>query len=60
MPDTKPPAPRQPPRQMTIAFDSLRLRGMDAEERRRVVTTLAILLTEAAALDAGGWDHDGR
>ena len=60
MSDPKPPAPFVPPRQLTIALDPVRLRGMSAAERRSVVTALATLLTEAAGLGAGGRYDDGR
>ena len=51
-PWTKP----SPPRQLLIALDSTRLRGMSPTDRRQAVTCLAILLTEAAgAVDA---EHD--
>ena len=36
------------PRQLLIALDSTRLRGMSPLERRQAVTRLGILLTEAA------------
>ena len=42
-----------------MAFDSIRLRGMTSAERRSAVTTLAILLIEAAEPGMGGSD-DGR
>ena len=60
MPDRKPQTASEPPRQLTIAFDSVRLRGMSLAERRSVVTTLAILLTEAAGRNAGGRADDER
>ena len=59
-PDPKTPAPQTPlPRQLAMAFDSIRLRGMTSAERRSAVTTLAILLIEAAEPGMGGSD-DGR
>ena len=57
MSDPKPPAL---PRQLPIALDPVRLRGMSAAERRSVVTALATLLTEAAGLGAGGRYDDRR
>ena len=53
MTDPKVPAP---PRQLTMTFDSTRLRGMSAAERRAAVTALANLLAEATA--PGGRDDD--
>ena len=56
-PRTRPSSPRQLP----IALDSTRLRGMSPHDRRQAVTRLAALLTEAAgaAADAERGD-DGR
>ena len=47
-----------PPRQLLIAFDSTRLRGMSPTERRHAVTCLATLLVEAAGVEAEGRDDD--
>lgn len=58
MTDPKTAAPFAPPRQLTMTFDSTRLRGMTAAERRVVVTTLATLLTEATVQRTGGGDDD--
>jgi hypothetical protein len=44
-------------RQLMMALDAPRLRGLSVEERRATVAALAILLVEAAAV--GGRD-DGR
>jgi hypothetical protein len=44
-------------RQLLMALDAPRLRGLSGEERRATVAALAILLVEAAAV--GGGD-DGR
>ena len=38
------------PRQLSIPFDSTRLRGMDPSERRTVLVRLASLLLEAAGV----------
>jgi hypothetical protein len=54
----KTPAPLAQRRQLTLAFDSTRLRGMSPAERRTAVTILAALLTEAAVQNAGGGDDD--
>lgn len=53
MTDPKMPAP---PRQQIMTFDSTRLRGMSAAERRAAVTALANLLAQAAA--PGGGDDE--
>ena len=50
-----------PPRQLPIALDSTRLRGMSPHDRRQAVTRLATLLTEAAGAAADGErGDDGR
>ena len=49
-----------PPRQLLIALDSTRLRGMSPLDRRQAVTHLAILLTEAAGAADTEQDDDGR
>lgn len=48
------------PRQLQMQFDSKRLRGMSPQERRQVVTRLAILLTEAAGASEPEGGDDGR
>lgn len=45
-----------PSRQLMMTFDSTKLRGMSAAERRAAVTALANLLAKAAA--TGGGDDD--
>ena len=57
------PAPAVPsaaPRQLSIAFDSARLRGMSFSERRIAVARLASLLLEAAGVAAEERDDDER
>lgn len=54
--DPKTPTPPASPRQLTMAFDSTRLRRMSSAERRTAVTTLATLLIEAAMPGTGGGD----
>lgn len=49
-----------PPRQLLIALDSARLRGMSPLDRRQAVTRLAILLTEAAGTVHMERDNDGE
>ena len=49
-----------PPRQLLIALDSTRLRGMSSLDRHQVVTRLALLLTEAARTADGERDDDGQ
>ena len=58
MTDPKTSAPLAPPRQLTMAFDSARLRGMSVVERRTAVTMLATLLAEAATLGTGDGDDE--
>jgi hypothetical protein len=48
------------PRQLNIAFDSARLRGMTSSERRIVVARLASLLLEAANIAAEEREDDQR
>ena len=55
------PAPVLPstaPRQLSIPFDSARLRGMTPSERRIALARLASLLLEAAGVAAGKGDDD--
>lgn len=49
-----------PPRQLLIALDSARLRGMSPLDRRQAVTRLAILLMEASGAANGERDDDGQ
>ena len=58
-----PPRPAPPPtsaRQLSMALDSARLRGMGAVQRAAAVARLANLLMEAAGLAAGRRDDDRR
>jgi hypothetical protein len=56
-----PPAlPSLAPHQLNMRFDSTRLRGMSASERRTALTRLANLLWEAAGVGAGEHDDDER
>ena len=48
------------PRQLSIAFDSARLRGMTSSERRIAVARLASLLLEAANIVVEERDDDQR
>ena len=48
------------PQQLSIAFDSARLRGMTPTERRISLARLASLLLEAANVAAGERDDDDR
>jgi hypothetical protein len=57
------PAPAVPPanpRQLSIPFDSARLRGMTLAERRIALAQLANLLLEATGVGAGDRDDDER
>lgn len=57
---TAPALPSAAPHQLSIPFDSGRLRGMNASERRTVVARLTHLLLEAAGAAAEERDDDGR
>jgi len=48
-----------PPRQLSIPFDSARLRGMTPADRRISLARLASLLLEAAGV-AAGETNDGE
>ena len=48
------------PRQLSIAFDSARLRGMTSSERRIAVARLASLLLEAANIAAEEREDEQR
>ena len=57
------PTPSRPataPRQLSMALDSARLRGMGPAERRIVLARLASLLLEAAGVAAEERDDDRR
>ena len=59
----KPPRPAPPattPRQLSMALDSVKLRGMSTAERGRAVAQLANLLLEAAGIAAGERADDRR
>jgi hypothetical protein len=55
------PVPSPPaPRQLSMPFDSKRLRGMSPSERRTALVGLAGLLLEAAGVAVGEHDDDER
>jgi hypothetical protein len=54
------PAPSVAPRQLSIAFDSIRLRGMSASERAKTIMCLASILMQAAGVVTGERDDDER
>ena len=57
------PAPVLPstaPRQLSMPFDSARLRGMSPSDRSIVLARLASVLLEAAGVAAGDRDDDGH
>ena len=56
----RPAPPSTTPRQLSMALDSAKLRGMSAAERAAAVARLAGLLMEAAGLVAGKRDDDRR
>ena len=53
-------APSVVPRQLSIVFDSIRLRGMSASERAKTIVCLANLLMQAAGVATGERDDDKR
>ena len=55
-----PTLPAAAPRQLSIPFDSARLRGMTPVERRISLARLTSLLLEAAGIGAGERDDDER
>lgn len=55
-----PALPSPPPRQLSMALDSVRLRGMSPSERVTALTLLASLLMEAAGIAEGERDDDER
>lgn len=55
-PRTKPPSPKQ----LLMPLDSTKLRGTNPADRQRIVTCLAIVLTEAAGAADKERDDDGR
>jgi hypothetical protein len=52
--------PSPAPRQLSMPFDSKRLRGMSPSERRTALVGLAGLLLEAAGVAVGEHDDDER
>ena len=58
-----PSVPRLPhgvPRQLSMALDSVRLRGMNPSERISALARLASLLMETAGVEVGKLDDDER
>ena len=55
-----PSLPTTAPRQLSMALDSARLRGMSPDERRTVLARLASLLLQAAGVAAEERDDDRR
>jgi len=54
------PAPRTVPRQLSMAFDSIRLRGMSPSEHAKVLALLASLLMQAAGVVVEERGNDER
>jgi hypothetical protein len=52
--------PSKPPRQLTMALDSVSVRGMSPSEHRTALAQLAALLMEAAGIAAGEHGNDER
>jgi len=50
----------KPPRQLSMALDSLEMNGLSAAERDAVMSSLARLLMEAAGLETEEGGDDGR
>jgi hypothetical protein len=50
--------PPIPPRQLSMALDSINLRGMNPSQRRTALARLASLLMEAAGVAARESDND--
>ncbi len=50
--------PPSAPRQLSMALDSVKLRGMSPTERSVAVALLACLLIEAAGIAAGAGDDE--
>jgi hypothetical protein len=55
-----PPKPSRVPRQLSMALDAAKLRGLSPTERGRAVTLLARLLLEAAGVGTAGERDDDR
>ncbi len=55
-----PALPSKPPRQLSMALDSVSLRGMSPSERRTALVRLATLLMEAAGVAVEERDNDER
>ena len=55
---TTPLSPATAPHQLSIAFDSIHLRGMTPSERAKVLAHLARLLMQAAGVATGERDDD--
>jgi hypothetical protein len=60
LPTPAPPARSSAPRQLSIPFESARLRGMSPAERRTALARLASLLLAAGGLAAEERDDDER
>jgi hypothetical protein len=56
----EPPVPPRAPRQLSIRFDSVQLRGVNPSERARALALLANLLMQAAGAAVVGSDDDER
>jgi len=55
-----PPKPSPVPRQLSMALDAVKLRGLSPTERGRAVALLARLLLEAAGAGTAGERDDDR
>lgn len=50
----------KPPRQLSMALDSIKLKGINAAERSAIIARLARLLIEAAGAEIKEIGDDGR
>jgi hypothetical protein len=50
----------KPPRQLSMALDSIKLKGINAAERSAIIARLARLLMEAAGAEIREIGDDGR
>lgn len=52
------PAPRQPPRPLSISFETSAIRGLSAEQRVAAIQALAAMPVHAAGLQLSGDDDE--
>ena len=54
------PSTVEPPRQLTLLFDNIRLEGLNSAERDKIILALAQILMQAAGLSVEELDDDKR